>query len=150
MTNEYQLAQINIAKAIAPLDHPTMKGFVDQLDYNNELADKSPGFVWRLQTEDGDATAFKVFDDPLIIVNMSVWESLESLKAYVYFGDHVEAFKKRKNWFEKLDFPSLALWWVPKGQIPKLKSAKEKLELLKLQGPTPNAFTFTRPFPPQE
>lgn len=147
MTNEYQLAQINIAKAIAPLEHPTMNGFVDQLDYINELADKSHGFVWRLQTDDGNATALKVFDDPLIIVNMSVWQSLESLKAYVYFGDHVEVFKERKNWFEKVDYPSFVLWWVLAGQIPTLESAKERLTLLKVQGPTPNAFTFARPFP---
>lgn len=149
MKNGYQLAQINIAKAVAPLDDPRMKGFVDQLDYINEVADESPGFVWRLQTEDGNATSLTVFDDPLVIVNMSVWESLESLKAYVYFNEHVEVFKKRSNWFTKLDYPSFALWWVPTGHIPTLETAKEKLDLLKVQGPTPDAFTFARSFSPQ-
>lgn len=85
----YHLAQVNIAKARAPLDHPLMKGFVDQLDHINALAERSPGFVWRLQTEEGDATAIRVFEDPLIIVNLSVWESVESLKDYVYAGEHL-------------------------------------------------------------
>lgn len=97
MMSKYQLAQVNIAKAKAPLDDPVMKGFVDQLDHINQLAENSPGFIWRLKTEDGDATAIQMFDDPLIIVNMSVWESLEALRNYAYSGEHLTALKSRKN-----------------------------------------------------
>jgi len=147
MSKEFHLAQVNVARVKAPLDHPIMKGFIDQLEPINALADRSPGFVWRLQTAEGDATALKVFDDERIIVNMSVWESLESLKQYVYSGDHVMVLKDRKNWFEKLDSPSLALWWVPAGHIPTVEAAKEALEKLRENGPSPEAFTFAKPYP---
>ena len=108
MTMTYHLAQVNIARAKAPLDTPAMKGFVEQLEHINQLAEISPGFVWRLQTEDGDATALQVFEDPLIIVNMSVWESYEALKDYVDSGDHLTVLRNKKNWFEKPDAPILA------------------------------------------
>lgn len=150
MTIKHHLAQVNIAKAKAPLDTPTMKGFVDQLDHINKLAEMSPGFVWRLQTEDGDATALKIFEDELIIVNMSLWESFESLKNYVYSGDHLAVLKNKKNWFEKPDSPILALWWVPAGQAPTVESAKLALETLKEKGSSPDAFTFAKPFPAPE
>jgi len=150
MKMNHHLAQVNIARAKAPLDSPIMKGFVDQLEHINQLAETSPGFVWRLQTEEGDATAFKVFDDALIIVNMSVWESLESLKDYVYSGDHLAVLKNKKHWFEKPSSPILALWWVPAGQIPTIDSAKLALETLTEKGPSPDAFTFAKPFPAPE
>ncbi|WP_211826710.1 DUF3291 domain-containing protein [Kistimonas asteriae] len=147
MSDSYHLAQINIATAKAPLDSPVMKGFVDQLDAINALADHSPGFVWRLQTDDGDATALQVFDDERIIVNISVWESLDALKTYVYAGDHLTVLKHKKSWFEKMAGPSLALWWIPKGHIPSIADAKAVLETLKTKGPSPEAFTFAKPFP---
>ena len=147
MSDSYHLAQINIATAKAPLDSPVMKGFVDQLDAINTLADRSPGFVWRLQTDDGDATALQVFDDERIIVNISVWESLDALKTYVYSGDHLTVLKNKKNWFAKMDGPSLALWWIPEGHIPSIADAKAVLETLKTKGPSPEAFTFANPFP---
>jgi len=146
MTSKYQLAQVNIAKAKAPRDDPVMKGFVDQLDHINQLAENSPGFVWRLQTEEGDATAIQMFEDPLIIVNMSVWESLEALRNYPYSGDHLIALKSRKSWFEKLDMPALTLWWVPAGQRPAIESAKIALEKIRAHGTSPEAFTFAKPF----
>ncbi|GAA4650322.1 DUF3291 domain-containing protein [Kistimonas scapharcae] len=147
MSDSYHLAQINIATAKAPLDSPAMKGFVDQLDAINALADNSPGFVWRLQTDDGDATALQVFDDERIIVNISVWESLDTLKTYVYAGDHLTVLKNKKSWFEKMAGPSLALWWIPEGHIPSIADAKAALETLKTKGPSPEAFTFATPFP---
>ncbi|GFR70991.1 hypothetical protein ElyMa_003801100 [Elysia marginata] len=147
MSDLYHLAQVNIATARAPLDNPIMQGFVDQLDAINALADNSPGFVWRLQTDDGDATALQVFDDERIIVNISVWESLDALKTYVYAGDHLTVLKNKKSWFNKMPGPTLALWWIPKGHIPSIDEAKAALETLKNRGSSPEAFTFAGPFP---
>ncbi len=147
MPEKFHLAQVNIARAKGPMDSPVMQGFVDQLDRINALADRSPGFVWRLQTEEGDATALQVFDDERIIVNMSVWESLEVLKSYVYAGEHLELLKNKKSWFEKMPGPILALWWIPAGTIPTIDDAKRMLQSLEARGPSAEAFSFARPFP---
>jgi hypothetical protein len=147
MTTKYHLAQVNIARAVATLDSPLMQGFVDQLDHINRLAEAAPGFVWRLQTEEGDATAVKISDDDLTIVNLSVWESFESLKSYVYSGEHLTVLKNKKNWFEKSSSPTLALWWVPVGTLPSIEAALSALKLIKENGSTLEAFTFSRPFP---
>ncbi|MFV3334186.1 DUF3291 domain-containing protein [Pseudomonas sp. NY15437] len=146
----YHLAQVNIAKARAPLDHPLMKGFVDQLDHINALAERSPGFVWRLQTEEGDATSIRVFEDPLIIVNLSVWESVEALKDYVYAGEHLQVLRSKRDWMERLPAPSLALWWLSVDELPDVAMARDRLERLRLQGPSADVFTFARPFPRPE
>ena len=124
-----------------------MHGFASRLDEINALADRAPGFVWRLQTEEGDATSLRLFDDPLIIVNMSVWESFEDLKSYTYKSLHVELFKERKKWFESFGKPHLAMWWIPEGHTPTAKEAQEKLEYLTRHGPTTDAFNFSEPFP---
>ncbi len=150
MNPHYHLAQVNIARTKAPLDDPLMRGFVEQLDPINQLADRSPGFVWRLQTEEGDATSILLFDDPRLIVNLSVWTSFEALKAYVYSGDHLSVLKSKKSWMEKLDTPSLALWWLPVGQLPTPEEAKERLALLAKNGPSATVFTFARPYPAPE
>jgi len=144
---KYHLAQVNVARAKAPLTDPLMQGFVEQLDHINQLADNSPGFVWRLQTEAGDATAVQLYEDPLIIVNLSVWESLEALEAYVYSGEHLTVLKSRKSWFEKFDGPMLALWWVPAGHKPTPEAARAALDKLSQDGPTPEVFTFAKRFP---
>jgi hypothetical protein len=146
MQIQYHLAQVNIAKAIAPLDSPVMQGFVDQLDHINQLADNSEGFVWRLQTEEGDATALQPFDDPLTIMNLSVWSSLESLKNYAYSGDHLSIMKQKKSWFEKSSEATLALWWLPVGELPTPESARAMLEKLRREGPSQEVFTFAKPF----
>ena len=142
MMREYHLAQVNIARMRGPIDSPIMAGFVEQLEYINSVADRAPGFVWRLQTEDGDATAVRAFDDERIIVNMSVWESVEALHDYVYRSDHLGPLRQRKEWFERLDGPALVLWWVPAGHIPTLDEAKERLDHVGRHGATPTAFTF--------
>jgi hypothetical protein len=147
MTQHYHLAQVNVAKALAPLDDPLMQGFVEQLEHINALAERSPGFVWRLKDETGDATAIQLFDDPQIVVNMSVWQSLEALKAYVYQGDHLAVLRSKKHWFGKLAFPHLALWWIPAGQTPTLEDARQALQHMDEQGPSVRAFNFARPFP---
>jgi hypothetical protein len=147
MATNYHLAQINIARIRAPLDDPIMAGFVSQLDDINALADQSPGFVWRLQTDAGNATDIRAFEDEMILVNMSVWESVETLQQYVYQSEHVEPLRQRKQWFEPVP-PTLVLWWIPAGHIPTVHEAKDRLEMLQQQGPTAAAFTFKKPFPP--
>ncbi|GLK88947.1 DUF3291 domain-containing protein [Pseudomonas turukhanskensis] len=143
----YHLAQVNIARTIAPLDDPLMRGFVEQLDPINQLAERSEGFVWRLQTEEGDATSIQLFADDRIIVNLSVWASFEALKNYVYSGDHLTVLKAKKSWMEKLDMPSLALWWLPVNELPTAQDAKRRLEHLAKNGPSSTVFTFARPYP---
>ena len=143
----HHLAQVNIATLRAPLDGPELAGFVAQLGPINALADQHPGFVWRLQTEDGDATAIRPFDDDRVMVNLSVWSSLEALRAFVYATRHLEVMRHRRAWFQRMPDPYLALWWVPAGTIPTVAEAKDRLELLAGQGPTAGAFTFRAPFP---
>ena len=143
--SRYHLAQINIAKALDSMDSDVMKGFVDRLDEINDLADKSKGFIWRLQTEEGDATSIQAFDDPSLIVNMSVWENIDLLKKFVYRSMHVELIQDRDAWFNKIKNAHQVLWWIPVGHIPTVNEGKEKLELLQLNGPSKDAFTFSKP-----
>ena len=147
MTPDYHLAQINIARMRAPLDDPLMQGFVAGLEPVNALADDAPGFVWRLQTDAGDATSLQVFDDAMLIVNMSVWESIGALKTYVYESQHVAFVKQRKAWFERFNGVYYALWWVPAGHVPTVEEAKGRLEHLKKHGESAHAFKFTKVFP---
>lgn len=145
--NNYHLAQLNIARMRAPLTDPIMAGFVNQLVPLNRLGEQTEGFVWRLQTESGDATEIEAFQDPTLIINLTVWESLESLQAYVYRSDHTAAYRSRREWFEPLGRPSFVLWWIEAGHIPSLDEAKQRLEMLTEHGPGPLAFTFKNSFP---
>ena len=129
----------------APLDSPLMADFVAALDPINALADDAPGFVWRLATEDGNATAIRAFDDDALIVNMSVWESIEQLAAFVYRSGHLDVMRRRREWFEHVRL-HMALWWVPQGEIPTLAQAQERVAHLDARGPTPFAFTFKAQF----
>ena len=147
MSTIYHLAQANIALMRAPLDSPVMAGFVEQLEHINSVADQSGGFVWRLQTEDGDATAIRVFDNEKILFNMSVWESVEALFDYTYRGPHNQPFRQRGNWFEPHEGARLVLWWIQKDHTPTVEEAKEKFALLEKCGPTAQAFTFKQRFP---
>jgi len=139
---DFHLAQTNFTPMRSALDDPVMQGFVSQLDYINSVADKSPGFVWRLQTETGDATAIRVFDDDLILFNMSVWEFTESLFDYVYHSDHGQAFRDRRNWFLPLERPTLVLWWISKGHVLSVEEAVAKLEHFEKHGPTSEVLSF--------
>ncbi|MCI0553538.1 MAG: DUF3291 domain-containing protein, partial [Anaerolineae bacterium] len=143
-------AQVNIARMNAPLDDPMMAGFVARLEEINALADRSPGFVWRLQTSEGNATYLRPYDDDRILFNLSVWESIEHLQQYVYRSAHAELLRQRHEWFEKFAKAYLALWWVPAGHIPSVDEAKQRLAHLDTHGPTPFAFTFKNTFPPAE
>jgi hypothetical protein len=150
-SSKYCVAQINVARMVAPLDDPLMAGFVAQLAEINALADTSPGFVYRLVGDGGDATSLRVFDDPLIIVNLSVWASVDALQAYVYRSAHARVMRDRKKWFHKFDGPYYALWWVPAGHIPSVEEGKDRLQHLARHGATAHAFWFGDPFvPPHE
>jgi len=151
--NSYHLAQINIAKGIASLDDPLMRDFVDQIDFINGLADQAPGFVWRLQSDLGNATDIQKFPDEKVIVNMSVWESLESLKTFVYSEEHLRILRQKKKWFENMTTPNLALWWLPVGSLPTLEDGREALATLESASKEKqaiHAFTFSRPVPPPQ
>jgi hypothetical protein len=146
---DHHLAQVNIGRLRAPVGAEIMEGFRAQLDPINALADQTPGFVWRLQTEDGNATAIRPdANDELMAINMSVWESLEALQRFVYKSAHVGVMRGRKQWFEPLDRPILVLWWVAVGHRPTVAEALERLHHLEQHGPSPHAFTFRTPFPP--
>src|SRR6266700_4098253 len=148
---EYRIAQVNIARMKAEfLDDPLMAGFVARLDEINALADNSPGFVWRLQTQEGNATYLRPYDDGRILVNMSVWRTVEALKHYVYRTAHAELLRQRHDWFEKISAVYVALWWVPENHIPGVDEAKKRLAHLDAHGPTQFAFTFKVLFPPDE
>jgi hypothetical protein len=145
--SSYHIAQINIARMLGPIDDPIMAGFVAQLSPINALADKSPGFVWRLQSESGDATSIKVYDDDMIIINLTVWENAVVLREFVYKSAHQGVLRDRKRWFEKFDGPYYALWWVPAGHLPSPEEGKQRLDYLREHGDTAYAFSFKNVFP---
>jgi hypothetical protein len=147
---DHQLAQVNIALPKEPLDAPLLAEFLAWLEPVNARADLAPGFVWRLQTDDGDATGIRGFDDDRLIVNMSVWESVEALQEFVYRDrGHLAVVRRRREWFNRMD-TFMVLWWVPAEHRPTVPEAEERLELLRRRGPTPQAFTFREHFPSPE
>ena len=146
---EWHLAQVNIGRLRARVDDPLIADFVAGLDRINAFADSAPGFVWRLQTEDGNATAIRpADDDELLAINMSVWESVEALADYVYRSEHVEFMRRRREWFERFGRSYLALWWIPVGTIPTVPDAMGRIDQLDRCGATPAAFTFKQRFAP--
>jgi len=150
---DFQLAQVNIGRLRAPLDSAQLAGFVAALNPVNALADAAPGFVWRLQTEDGNATAVRAFEwdqggSAGVLLNMSVWESVEALAAFVYSDRHKRVLRRRREWFEPMTQAYTALWWVPRGRIPTTGDAEDRIRHLRTHGPTPRAFTLRAHFPP--
>ena len=143
-----QIAQLNVATALYDLDDERMAGFVGRLDEINALADRSRGFVWRLQSDAGNATAIRADDDPRLIVNMTVWTRIEALFDFAYRSDHRLVMAERRAWFAKPDGPYQVLWWVPAGHRPSLDEGLERLAHLRAHGATPHAFTFKQAFPP--
>ncbi|MEQ9639728.1 MAG: DUF3291 domain-containing protein [Alphaproteobacteria bacterium] len=144
---DWELAQLNIALMRAPIDDPVMAAFAARLDEINAIADAAPGFVWRLQDDDGAATSFRPFGDD-VLVNMSVWRDVEALKDYVLRSDHAQLLRRRKAWFERMEAAYSVMWWVPAGHRPSLAEAAERLERLRRDGPGSRAFTFRDSFPP--
>jgi heme-degrading monooxygenase HmoA len=147
MNAGFHLAQLNIGRTRYALEHPRMGGFVARLADINALAERTPGFVWRLQGESGDATGFQPTDDPLVIVNLTVWETAEALYSFTYHTDHIEVFRARHNWFKPWPGPHLVLWWIPAGSTPILADALDRLARLAADGPSPEAFTLKVRFP---
>lgn len=143
---EYHIAQLNIGRLLAPLGSPQTVDFEAALDPINALADAAPGFVWRLQDDEGNATSFRPFPDDTLLINMSVWETIDALEEYVYRSNHLAVLRRRREWFEKLEEHHMVLWWVRAGHIPDLTEAGERLEQLRELGPTPEAFTFRHQF----
>jgi Domain of unknown function (DUF3291) len=145
---QWELAQLNIGTTVAPLDSERLAGFTAALEPINAIADEAPGFVWRLQDEDGDATSYRAFGDNDVLVNMSVWTSIEALGDFVFRSAHVEIMRQRRKWFVPMTAAFTVLWWVPAGHCPTIAEAEAKLLALRATGPTPAAFTFREQFPP--
>jgi hypothetical protein len=143
---ELNLAQVNVAKMLGPIDGPVMAGFVANLDPVNALAESSEGFLWRLKTDDNNATSIKMYDDDFLIVNMSVWKDIDALFKFVYNSNHVEVFKRKKEWFERMPQMHMACWYVPAGYNPTVVDAAKRLEHLRTKGETPHAFSFKKRF----
>ena len=142
------LAQLNVGRLRAPMDDPIIDDFRMNLERVNALAEVSPGYVWRLQDDSGNATSIKPFDDDLEIVNLTVWASIETLADFTYRSGHVEFLRRRREFFEAPTQPILCLWWIPEGTIPTVEEAIVRLEHLRVHGPTPTAFTFRHRFEP--
>lgn len=148
----FDLAQVNVSRLLAPLDSPLLADFMAALDEVNADGDAAPGFLWRLQTEDGNATAVRAFgwdvaDSHGVIVNLTTWSSVEALGAFVYSGRHLEIMRRRREWFQGAAEATTALWWLPAGVRPSTDEAETRVRHLRAHGPTPTAFTFRHPFP---
>lgn len=144
----FHLAQLNVAKAKFPLTDPRMGEFISLLAEVNSAGERSEGFVWILKDETGTAVNFNLFDDPLLLVNMTVWESLDDLRKFAYHGVHGQVFRRRKEWFIPTGRESTVLWWIREGHIPTVEEGKEKMLELWRSGPTPVAFSLVRIFEP--
>jgi len=145
--SSWRLAQINVGRILAPTDDPLVKDFMDNLDRINALAESQPGFVWRLVGEgENNATDIHAFDDPMLLMNMSVWRDVDSLAAFVYRTAHRDFMRRRREWFAPME-TYMTLWWVPAGHRPTPAEGAARLELFRKMGPTPEAFSFRQPFP---
>ena len=144
----YEIAQLNVGRAVGPIDGVAMADFVARLEEINALAEASPGFVWRLQGDNGNATELLYTPDPLFIINLSVWRSIDELWAFTYASTHKELFRRRFEWFERRGTPNMVMWWQPAGTLPDVHDALGRLRRLTDEGPTPEAFTFKQRFPP--
>lgn len=145
---DWHIAQLNVGRAVDDVDSPQLADFMSNLDRINALAEESPGFVWRLQSDEGNATDIQVADDPRFIINLSVWETPETLFEFVYKTAHTKIMARRREWFEKPTLAHQVLWWIPAGHIPTPEEALAKLAVLDRLGPTLSAFTFKERFPP--
>ena len=147
MSREWHLAQLNVATALYSVDDERMAGFVNQLDTINALAESSPGFVWRLQSESGNATDIAIEGHPELIANMSVWESVEALFEFAYKSAHTGVLSDRRKWFKHPEGAYQVMWWVPAGHIPSIEEGMKRLALLQENGPGPESFTFRSRYP---
>ena len=149
MSQNFHLAQLNIAAAKADSESDIMRGFFDRIDEIHDLAENAPGFIWRYDDDEGVDIAERVFGDPLLLINLTLWQDIASLREFVYKSIHKELIQGRKDWFHKMPEMHQVMWWVPAGQIPKIQQAKDKLDLIRKQGPSAAAFSFAKPFDPK-
>jgi hypothetical protein len=140
MTQDLHLAQLNVGRVRHPLDDPRMAGFVDNLDLINGIAERSKGFVWRMKDDSGSATNIRAFDDPQMILNMSVWESIEALEGFVWQTVHKRFYGRRHEWFGTLEGPYFVMWWITPGHRPDVGEALARLDHLKTHGSSEHAF----------
>lgn len=145
----WHLAQLNIAQMSAPLESPSMAEFAANLDRVNLLAEQSPGYVWRLQTDDGDATSLRPFGEE-VLVNLSVWQDVASLREFVYRSSHTDIMRRRREWFVPMQQEHLVMWWIAAGHEPTVTEADERLQALRRDGPTAYAFNFRQTFEPPQ
>ena len=143
------LAQLNVGRLRAPMDDPMIDDFRTSLDRVNALAEASPGYVWRLQDESGNATGIKAFGNDLDILNLTVWESVDALAEFTYRSAHVELLRRRREFFEAPTTDIVCMWWVTEGTVPTVEDAIARLEHLRAHGPSPVAFTFRHRFAPE-
>ena len=146
--SEWHIVQLNVGRILAPTDSAQLAEFMAALDEINARADATPGFIWRLQSDSGNATDIRVSEDPNFLVNMSVWASIEPLFEFVYRSAHTAVMARRRHWFEKPTEAYQVLWWVPAGHVPSVREALDRLDHVRRHGPTPQAFTFSRRYPP--
>ena len=143
----FHLAQYNIARARAPLSDPLLSDFVAAIERVNAAAEHAPGFIWRLKDESGASSSYvRAYDDERMLINLTVWESVEALRAYTYAAPHVEIFRRRHEWFEPHDGPGLVMWWIPIGHIPTVEESQRRIEHLAAHGPSAHAFTFKQTY----
>jgi len=146
----HHVAQLNIARPLGPIDGPQLADFMALLPSINALAEHSPGFVWRMTADDAhDATSLRPYG-PDVMVNLTVWESVEALREFTYRSAHLDSMRRRREWFAPHDSPHLVLWWVPAGHRPTFDEARDRLDLLAARGPGPEAFTLREAFPPPD
>jgi hypothetical protein len=140
------LAQLNIATPKYPMDSPELRDFVNNLDPINAIAELSPGFIWRLKDDSGDATDIRIDGEPDLLINMSVWADVESLKHFMFKTHHIDFLKRKKEWFHTPNQATYVLWWVAEGHIPSLDEAMSKLQHLRKHGDSADAFSFKSTF----
>jgi hypothetical protein len=150
LTGDYRLAQVNIGRIVAPMDSQEMHGFASNLDFINGQAEQSQGFIWRLTGDDNNATSIKIFDDDLVIINMSVWDSVDALYKFTYSADHLAMLKRRREWFSKFNGAFFAMWYVHKDQMPTAADALLRISYIAKYGDTPHAFGFKHRFTVQQ
>jgi len=144
---DHHLAQLNVGRLVAPKDSPIVADFMDNLEAINAVADTAPGFIWRLQDDSGNATGIAVTEDDSFVINLSVWETIEDLHAYVYRSEHTPFVGRRREWFEPHAEPHMTMWWIEAGHVPRIDEAMARLELIRQNGPSLDAFTFKQTFP---
>jgi hypothetical protein len=148
--SDFQLAQYNIGRIRSPLDHPELIEFVAALEPINAIAEASPGFVWRLTSEEGQSSSYvevEGIDDPLLIVNYSIWEDLDSLMHFVHKSGHIAYLRRRGEWFERSEEATSVAWWIPAGTIPEVGEAHRRLLHLREKGPTQAGWPLTKAWP---